>query len=96
MAMHPTRRRLMGMAGAGLAAPSLLRAAPDFRLGLTPVFLDNEAVLLDRLIFALSEAIGDSVSLVQRRTYQEVGASTGRSQPGGSTSGPRRQSARSR
>ncbi|MGP3696055.1 substrate-binding domain-containing protein [Rhodobacter sp. NSM] len=72
MAMHPTRRRLIGMVGASLAAPSLLRAAPDFRLGLTPVFLDNEAVLLDRLRFALSEAIGDSVSLVQRRTYQDV------------------------
>lgn len=72
MAKHPTRRRLMALLGAGLAAPSLLRAAPDFRLGLTPVFLDNEAVLLDRLRFALSEAIGDSVTLVQRRTYQEV------------------------
>ncbi|WP_096788039.1 PhnD/SsuA/transferrin family substrate-binding protein [Rhodobacter sp. CZR27] len=72
MAKHPTRRRLIGMASVGLAAPSLLRASPDFRLGLTPVFLDNEAVLLHRLRFALSEAIGDSVSLVQRRTYQEV------------------------
>ena len=70
--MHPTRRRLVRMMVGGLVAPSLLRAAPDFRLGLTPVFLDNEAVLLDRLRSALAEALGDSVALVQRRTCQEV------------------------
>ncbi|WP_172972167.1 hypothetical protein [Roseibium aquae] len=54
--------------------PSLVRAAETFRLGLTPVFLDNDAVVIERLRSAFSEAMGEPVDLIQRRTYQEITA----------------------
>lgn len=47
-------------------------ALPPFRLGLTPVFLDNDAVILDRLRKALAAAMTREIALVQRRTYAEV------------------------
>jgi len=56
----------------GLPAPG--RRADAFRLGLTPVFLDNDAVVIARLRTALSHALGGSVDLIQRRTYQEITA----------------------
>jgi ABC-type phosphate/phosphonate transport system substrate-binding protein len=68
-----SRRRMLATGGVALALPALrLQAKVPFRLGLTPVFLDNDAVLIDRLHLAFSVAIGDSVELEQRRTYEEV------------------------
>ncbi|MBY8977133.1 PhnD/SsuA/transferrin family substrate-binding protein [Rhodobacteraceae bacterium NNCM2] len=71
------RRRFLGTLGAStvLFAPPVIRAATTFRLGLTPVFLDNDAAVIERLRTALSEAMGDPVELEQRRTYQEITAS---------------------
>ncbi|SIN76568.1 PhnD/SsuA/transferrin family substrate-binding protein [Vannielia litorea] len=57
-----------------LGAPVCLRAARSFRLGLTPVFLDNDAIVIDRIRTALSVAMGEPVELIQRRTYQEITA----------------------
>ena len=63
---------------AGLAASALPRAArPDgatFRLGLTPVFLDNDAIVIEQLRETFRRAMGRPIELVQRRTYQEVTA----------------------
>jgi phosphonate transport system substrate-binding protein len=71
------RRQFLAGGGAlvAFALPTGSRAAETFRLGLTPVFLDNDAVVIDRLRSALSEAMGEPVDLVQRRTYQEITAS---------------------
>lgn len=55
-----------------LSSPSVLRAEQLFRLALTPVFLDNDAVVIARLRDALSEGMGRDIDLVQRRTYQEI------------------------
>jgi ABC-type phosphate/phosphonate transport system substrate-binding protein len=64
-------------AGGALAAfglPTGSQAAETFSLGLTPVLLDNDAIVIERLRSALSEAMGEPVDLVQRRTYQEITA----------------------
>jgi phosphonate transport system substrate-binding protein len=53
----------------------LVEAAEPFRLGLTPVFLDNDAIVIERLRSAFSEAMGEPFDLIQRRTYQEITAS---------------------
>ena len=68
-----SRRSLLAGAAAiaGLSANSL-RAMDVFRLGLTPVFLDNDAEVVDRLRGAFAEALGLPVELEQRRTYEEV------------------------
>ncbi len=58
-----------------LVPPSFLYAKTTFRLGLTPVFLDNDAVVIERLRSAFSDAMGEPVDLIQRRTYQEITAS---------------------
>ena len=70
------RRRFLTGAGtcAAIGVPGLVRAAGTFRLGLTPVFLDNDAVVIERLRSAFSEAMGEAVDLIQRRTYQEITA----------------------
>ena len=68
--MTVSRRTLLSMAPAMLAAPMIARAAVPFRLGLTPVFLDNDATVIDRLRAALSPDSG--FELVQRRTYAEI------------------------
>ena len=64
------RSVLFGAAAAGLAGR--LHAEPVFRLALTPVFLDNDAVVIDRLHAALSECMQRPIELVQRRTYQDI------------------------
>lgn len=68
------RREMIGAiaASAVLPRPSVLRAQPLFRLALTPVFLDNDAAVIERLRHALSEGMGRDIDLVQRRTYQEI------------------------
>lgn len=70
------RRRSFGtgLAAAVLAVPIVARAASSFRLGLTPVFLDNDALIIERLRALFSEAMGEPVELIQRRTYQEITA----------------------
>ena len=70
------RRQFLGAVGSSglLCAPALGRAATTFRLGLTPVFLDNDAIVIDQLRSALSDAMGNPVDLIQRRTYQEITA----------------------
>lgn len=57
-----------------VAMPALARMSDAFRLGLTPVFLVNDAAITDRLRAALAGRIGREVELVQRRTYQEITA----------------------
>lgn len=66
-----SRRSLVGAGLAALVA-SRARAQPVFRLGLTPVFLDNDAAVIDDLRRALSHGMGREIELVQRRTYQEI------------------------
>lgn len=76
-AHDPARRAVLKGAAAALASGPLgLRraaAAPaPFRLGLTPVFLDNDATVIGLLRAALAAAMARDIELVQRRTYQEV------------------------
>jgi phosphonate transport system substrate-binding protein len=70
------RRRFLGGSTAcvGVGLPAVVRAAETFRIGLTPVFLDNDAVVIERLRTAFSQALGEPVDLIQRRTYQEITA----------------------
>lgn len=69
---HPmTRRFLIGAATAALIARPA-RAQPVLRLGLTPVFLDNDAVVIEGLRRALASGMNREIELFQRRTYQEV------------------------
>lgn len=73
--MHRRLFLAAGSASVVVGAPYLAQAAATFRLGLTPVFLDNDAVVIDRLRSAFSAAIGAPVDPIQRRTYQEITAS---------------------
>jgi len=57
-------------AAACLAFP--VRAQTTFRLGLTPVFLDNNAVVIEAIQKALEASLGVAIELEQRRTYKEV------------------------
>jgi len=57
---------------AAVAAPAVLRAGGPLRFALTPVFLDNDAGVIDRLRAALAEVTGRDIELVQRRTYEEI------------------------
>lgn len=66
-----SRRVLLG-AAASLAAPGIVRASQVLRLGITPVFLDNDAAILSALQSALSTSLERDVSFQQRRTYEEV------------------------
>lgn len=68
-----TRRKMIGTTGVflGLSATGI-HAMETFRLGLTPVFLDNDAEVLAQLQSAFADALGVSVELEQRRTYEEV------------------------
>lgn len=51
----------------------MVRASSSpIRFGLTPVFLNNDLELLDRLQTYLSRSTGQEVVLVQRRTYEEI------------------------
>lgn len=66
------RRGFLGLTGAAIASPALARAGAPIRLGLTPVFLDNDAEVIARLREAIGAGTGRAIDLVQRRTYQEV------------------------
>lgn len=71
----PIARRaiLAGIAAATLQAPRI-RAEETASFGLTPVFLDSDIQLLAQMEAYLSLAIGRQVTLVKRRTYQEITA----------------------
>ena len=71
------RQVLAGLAGAGASAllPRTLGAAADeVRFGLTPVFLSSDLGLLTHLRSYLSTELARPVTLVMRRTYQEITA----------------------
>lgn len=68
----PTRRQLLAWGTAALTLARPAHAASPFRLGLTPVFLDNDAAVIDGLRTAISTSTGGSIEVAQRRTYQEV------------------------
>ncbi|ODT19694.1 MAG: phosphonate ABC transporter substrate-binding protein [Kaistia sp. SCN 65-12] len=72
------RRSLLGRAGAlllaGATSAGAQGSAPSIRVGLTPVFLSNDLELLGRLESYLERATGLPVTLVTRRTYQEITA----------------------
>ena len=71
--MRIDRRVFLGTAASAMLAGTLpARAARAFRLGLTPVFLDNDAVVIEALRRALETALGTPVEMEQRRTYKEV------------------------
>ena len=53
-----------------MALPALVRTT--FRLGLTPVFLDNNAIVIEAIQKALEASLGVAIELEQRRTYKEV------------------------
>lgn len=59
------------LAGPGRAAENRLE---EIRFGLTPVFLNSDLELLTRLKSYLAASTGRPVTLVRRRTYQEITA----------------------
>jgi phosphonate transport system substrate-binding protein len=70
----PRRRFLSGTAAALVASTPIARAAGSLSFGLTPVFLESDIALLDNLQSYLSRTLDRPVSLVKRRTYQEMTA----------------------
>lgn len=67
----PMRRRTLLGAAAALSAPPAL-AARSVTLGLTPVFLDSDIVLVRQIEGHISARLGCPVQVVKRRTYREV------------------------
>jgi len=68
-----SRRSFISAAGAAFGVASFRAEAMEpFRLGLTPVFLDNDAVVVDQLQSAFAASLGVPVELEQRRTYEEI------------------------
>lgn len=61
----------MASAAAVFGAPAVA-ATSRLRLGITPVFLDNDAEIIGSLRRSLAEGAGMQVELEQRRTYEEV------------------------
>lgn len=73
------RRGLLSASASVLLASAVGSAAETaangpIRFGLTPVFLTNDLELLGRLQSYLQRATGYPVSLITRRTYQEITA----------------------
>lgn len=67
-----TRRSFMSLSGVTVALPWAAHASAPIRLGLTPVFLDNDGEVISTLQRALERGTGRPIELMQRRTYQEV------------------------
>lgn len=67
-----TRRGMVGATFAALTAPAIARANAPVTLGLTPVFVDTDLVLLKAIERELSSRLGRPVVLIKRRTYQEI------------------------
>jgi phosphonate transport system substrate-binding protein len=70
----PRRGFLSGAAATLIAPMPIARASTPLSFGLTPVFLESDIALLDNLQSYLSRALDRPVSLVKRRTYQEMTA----------------------
>jgi phosphonate transport system substrate-binding protein len=70
----PRRGFLSGAAASLIAPMPIARASTPLSFGLTPVFLESDIALLDNLQSYLSRALDRPVSLVKRRTYQEMTA----------------------
>jgi phosphonate transport system substrate-binding protein len=70
----PRRGFLSGAAASLIAPMPIARASTSLSFGLTPVFLESDIALLDNLQSYLSRALDRPVSLVKRRTYQEMTA----------------------
>jgi phosphonate transport system substrate-binding protein len=72
------RRRVLARAAAGMlvaaAAVRPVHAGRPVYFGLTPVFLDSDIKLLAALTEYLTDRLQQPVSLVKRRTYQEITA----------------------
>ncbi len=73
------RRKLLSAGASALLAssvgcPAVAAANAPIRFGLTPVFLTNDLELLGRLQSYLQRTTGYTVSLITRRTYQEITA----------------------
>lgn len=67
------RRTFITGIGSAVACPAIPAfARTTFRLGLTPVFLDNNAIVIQTIHDALVASLGVGVELEQRRTYKEV------------------------
>ena len=64
-------RRTLLTAAAALATPPAL-ASRTVTLGLTPVFLDSDIVLVGQIERHISARLGRLVQVVKRRTYREV------------------------
>jgi phosphonate transport system substrate-binding protein len=75
MPAGPSRRALLAaapaLAGVGVL-PAGARAARAVTLGLTPVFLDSDIVLVRQIEAYLSRQLGRTVQVVKRRTYREI------------------------
>jgi len=71
---HFDRRAFLSSLTAGLATARYAGAEGRraLRIGLTPVFLDNDWKVLDALRAHVVTVAGRTVEFVQRRTYQEV------------------------
>lgn len=70
--MACTRRSFL-VGTAAFAAPVVhAQSSAAVRFALTPVFLDNDAVVISALQSALAQSMGRAIDLVQRRTYQEI------------------------
>lgn len=65
-----TRRAALG--GLSCFALSARAETKSVRLGLTPVFLDNDAAVLEALRSYLKEAFECDVAFVKRRSYREI------------------------
>ena len=78
MNAHRRTRRALTLAAAWggtlgtIGTPRALHAAEPVTFGLTPVFLDSDIQLIAQLESYLSERLARRVSLVKRRTYQEI------------------------
>ncbi len=71
--MSVSRRQLLaGAAALCLAPPPVLAVTGEVRFGLTPVFLDSDIQLLAALERYLSERMQRPVTLIKKRTYQEI------------------------
>lgn len=72
------RRQVLRMMYCAAAIPVLssvgARAAPtpEIRIGLTPVFLDDQLDFLKQLRAYLSERLGSAVRFIQRGSYREI------------------------
>lgn len=65
-------RRTLAAAIAGTLAAPRVHAARAATLGLTPVFLDSDIILVQQIEAYLTQRLDQTVTVVKRRTYREV------------------------